>query len=314
MKIVVPYNVGIPEKYNQRLRDLSAEVYEGPRPDRPEFIKRLRNAEIFVANISDRGSEVINEAKDLKYLILLAAGYETIDLSRMQEMDITVVTCPIYSAQAVAEQAIALFFAVARKIVLANQSLKAGEWRVGDFEGMEIAGKKVGLFGYGNVGKKIEKLVTGLGADPVHVNSKSDPKDIDDLISSSDIVFVCAALTPDTKHAIDGRRLDLFRPGAVLVNVSRGSIIDQTALYKALKAGKISAGLDVYENEPSGDKMAVDPPNHAIMELASLPNVVATPHIAFNTKEALDRLGEEIIANVQACLAGQPVNVVGENK
>ncbi len=313
MKIVIPYDVGIPEGYNQRLRDLGAEVYEGPRPDRSEFIRRLKKAEIFVANISDRVSEVIDEAKDLKYLILLAAGYETINLSRLREAGITVVTCPIYSAQAVAEQAIALFFAVARKIVLANQSLKAGEWRVEDFEGTEIAGKKVGLIGHGNVGKKIEKLVAGLGAGAVHVNSKSASEDIDSLISGSDIVIVCAALTPATKHLIDARRLGLFKRGAILINVSRGSIIDQLALYEVLKTGKISAGLDVYENEPSGGKMATDPPNQAIMKLAKLPNVVATPHIAFNTKEALDRLGEEIIVNIQACLKGQPINVAGEH-
>lgn len=310
MKIVVPYDIGIPVVYYQQLRELGAKVHEGTRPDQEELINRFKEAEIFVTNVSDRSSEIVSEAKNLKYLILLAAGYESINFKRMREVGVTVIICPMYSVQAVAEHALALFFAVARKIILANQSLRLGEWRVEDFEGTEIAGKSVGLIGYGNVGKKIEEMVSGFNTKINHVNSSSNDEELDKLISSSDIIFVCAAANTRTKQMLNSQKLNLMKPGTILINVSRGSIVDQAALYEILKTGKISAGLDVYQEEPSGGKMATTGPSKEILKLAELPNVVATPHIAFNTKEAMGRLGEEVLVNIKACLAGKPINIV----
>ncbi|HEX5448136.1 MAG TPA: NAD(P)-dependent oxidoreductase, partial [Candidatus Saccharimonadales bacterium] len=201
--------------------------------------------------------------------------------------------------------AISLMFAVAREITEANQSLRRGEWLDEKFIGTEIDNKNVGLIGHGNVGRKIEHILLGLTKQVKFINSKSNIETIDNLISWADIIFVCASLNERTRHMIDARRLDTLKPGAIIINISRGAIIDENALYNRLKKGDISAGLDVFEQEPSNGKVG-----EMISQLANLPNVVVTPHIAYNTKESGEKLGREIIENIKACLIGQPINIV----
>jgi phosphoglycerate dehydrogenase-like enzyme len=137
-------------------------------------------------------------------------------------------------------------------------------------------------------------------------NSKTSPKDLDNLIKNSDIISLNLLLTKKTYHLIDERRIKLMRESTYLVNTSRGEIVDQKALLQALKTKRIAgAALDVFEEEPKTEKISEE-----IVELASLPNVIATPHIAYNTKEAALRLGNEFVENVKACINGKSVNVV----
>lgn len=139
-----------------------------------------------------------------------------------------------------------------------------------------------------------------------YANSKTSSIELDQLISENDFVCINVPLTDQTKHLIDERRLRLMKKTAFLINVARGAIIDQQALITILRERCIAgAALDVFENEPLIGKSTQE-----ITTLANLPNVIATPHIAYNTQETSVRLGEELFANIKACIAGRPQNVV----
>ena len=249
---------------------------------------------------------MIDAAPSLKYIVVPAVGYEWVDVEYAASKGITTLNCPTFNSQAVAEHAMSLLMAVNRNLIVGVDELRAGKWSPQTLVGYELEGKKLGLIGYGNVGTRIEKIAVALGMVVSYTNSKSTPEEIDALISTSDFIVICAPLTDATRNLVDERRLNLLKPTAVLVNVGRGTIIDQNALTGTLKAGKIrGAGLDVFDGEPLTGE-----PSDTIVELAKLPNVIATPHIAYNTEEINDKQGAEILANLKSCLESTPINVV----
>jgi phosphoglycerate dehydrogenase-like enzyme len=304
MKIVIPDRIDILAADKQVLKDLGAKLYDDV-PETTELIERIKDAEIITANYVDITKEVIDGAPNLKYIAVPAVGYEWVDTAYAAERGIRVLNCPTYNSQAVAEHAIALLFVAARNIPAATASLQNGEWNHAMFVGTEVSGKKLAIIGHGNIGKRVESMAQGLGMETGYVDSKTSPEAIDQLLGDCDFVIIAAPLTEQTRHLVDARRLELLKLGAILVNVGRGAIVEQKALLAALDAGKISVGLDVYEGEPLTGK-----PSEKIVELAKLPNVVATPHMAYNTTGTQARLGPEIIADIRSCLDGQPINVV----
>jgi len=306
MKIVVTDKIDINTDATEKLKQLPATVFEDVPKTEEEIIARAKDAEIITANYIDITPKIIDACPKLKYIIVPAVGYEWVDYKYAASKGIKVINSPTHNSPAVAEHAIALMFAAVRHLYPAQASLQAGKWQNRDFRGIELHGKKLGLIGYGRIGKNIEGMAAGLGMDCSYVNSKSTPGDVDALLCNSDVVAVCVALNDATRGLLDARRLGLLKPTAYLVNVARGAIIDQAALLQLLRDNKIAgAGLDVFADEP-----LVGEPDEAIVELAKLPNVAATSHIAYNTQETTLRLGEEIYANVVACLNGQLQNVV----
>jgi D-3-phosphoglycerate dehydrogenase len=306
MKIVITDKIDMP---NQSWADISqlgdVEIYHDI-PKEHEIIQRIRDATIITANWVDITKNIIDSATNLKYIIVPAVGYEWIDVKAASNKGIKVINCPTQNTWAVAEHAIGLMFAIARNSVLSNYSLKQGNWQTEKFKGVELRGKKLGIVGYGKIGKKVAILANGLQMKVDYANSKTTQKQLDELISVSDFLCINAPLTEKTRHLIDDRRLHLIKPTAFLINVARGAIIDQQALIKALQEHRIAgAALDVFENEPLTGK-----PSPEIIGLANLSNVVATPHIAYNTQETSERLGKELIDNIKACIAGKPQNVV----
>lgn len=307
MKIIIPDYIDIPETAKHKIRELGGEIHEDTPTDQDIIIDRIKDAEIITANYLDVTSEVIDQAPKLKYVIVPAVGYEWVDYAYAKSKGIQTINCPTFNSRAVAEHAIALMMTAKRKLVEATLSVRDGNWSHENFKGTETQGKKLGLMGYGRIGKQIEAMAQGLGMEVTHINSTSAPEEIDSMLQGSDAVCMCLPLNDRTKHILDERRLGLLQPHCVLVNVGRGATIDQTALIKTLQSGKIAgAGLDVFEGEPLTGK-----PSNEIVEIANLPNVVATPHMAYNTAETAARLGEELLQNIQACQASQPVNIVG---
>ncbi len=305
MKIVIPDKVNISDDYKNEIKKLGADVFDDL-PDSDELKNRIENAEIITASYVDITPDVIDAAPNLKYIVVPAVGYEWIDTEYAASKGITTLNCPTFNSQAVAEHAISLLMAVNRNLITGVDELRAGKWNPQTLVGYELADKKLGLIGYGNIGRRIEKTAAALGLDVSFVNSKSTAGEIDALISNSDFVVICTPLNDGTRNLIDERRLNLLKSTAVLINVGRGAVTDQRALIELLKNKKIrGAGLDVFDGEPLAGV-----PSDTIVELAKLPNVVATPHIAYNTEEINDKQGAEILANLQSCLNGKPINVV----
>jgi phosphoglycerate dehydrogenase-like enzyme len=305
MKIVLPDKINISDDYKDKIRELGAEVFDDL-PDEAELKKRIIDAEIITASYVDITPAVIDAAPKLKYIVVPAVGYEWVDTEYAASKGITTLNCPTYNSQAVAEHAMTLLMAANRNLITGIDELRAGKWSSQTLVGYELGDKKLGLIGYGNVGTRVEKIATALGMSVSYVNSKSTPDEVDALVSSSDFLIICAPLTNSTKNLIDERRLNLLKKTAILVNVGRGAVTDQNVLIELLKNKKIrGAGLDVFDGEP-----LTGIPSDTIVELAKLPNVVATPHIAYNTEEINDKQGAEILVNLQSCIAGEPVNVV----
>lgn len=310
MKIVIPDLIwGVPEKYLEQLRAMGADVYADSGISQADAAARIKDAEIITVNYYDGDRELIDAAPNLRYIIAPAVGYDWIDVEYAASKGITVVNCPTFVPLPVAEQAMALLLALAKRLPEARADMQAGIWASNNYVSFELSGKKLGLLGYGNIGKHIERMATGFNMTVEHANSKSTPEEIDQLIQTSDVVCLCLPLNDKTRHMIDDRRLRMLKERAYLINVARGAIVDQMALLQVLREKRIAgAGLDVFDGEPGADGAV----SGQIMELVSLPNVVATPHSAFNTRESLDRKGAEIVANIQACMDGAPINVVSQ--
>jgi phosphoglycerate dehydrogenase-like enzyme len=306
LKVVIPDPIDIPSEFLKRIQQLPAETYDDTPSEKEIIIERIKDAEIITANYVDITDDMIDAAPKLKYIIVPAVGYEWVDYKHAATKGIKVINCPTHNSRAVAEHTLGLLLATARRIGESSQDLKAGNWRPRRFQGFEIGGKKLGVIGYGNIAKHIESMAEALGISVAYINSKSSSDEVNRLLTDSDFIILCLSLNSTSKHLLDANRLKLLKSSAVLVNVARGAIIDQPALMTALKEKRIAgAGLDVFENEP-----LVGSPTQAIIELAKLPNVVATPHIAYNTSETSSRLGQELLANIEACLKDQPTNVV----
>lgn len=307
MKIVLPDYIYIPETAYQQIESLgNVSLYRDIPESDAEVVRRISGAEIITAAWVEINADIIQKTPSLKYIIVPGVGYDAIDVKAASQAGIQVLNCPTHNSDAVAEYTITLILALTKKLLPAHHSLQAGNWQTLNFVGTELSSKKLVLVGYGNIGKRVEKLAQAFDMEVSHTDSKTSPEELDRLIESADILSLHLPATPKTHHLIDARRLSLMKPSAYLINTARGAVIEQSALFKVLKEQRIAgAALDVFENEPVGGK-----PNADIQELANLENVIATPHIAYNTEEAGMKLGEELIANLQSCLQGQPINVV----
>lgn len=308
MKVVFPDDMGLTQTSVENFRSQGVEVYTDTPTDQNTIVDRIKDAEIITACYIDITKEIIDQLPKLKYIISPAVGFEWIDYNYAAEKDIQVLNCPTFNSQAVAELAVGLLFAIARRIPEANNSLVKGEWKPLGFLGTELRGKKLGLVGHGNIGRRIEAMAKSIGMQVDHVDSKSTESDFDGLLKASDVICICAQLNETTRGMIGAEELDAMKEDAYLVNVSRGAILDEGALIDCMKRGKFAGvGLDVFQNEPFGES-ATD----AIKEIVQLPRVVATPHMGYNTQDAVEKLAEEVQACIDSCIVGQPINVVND--
>ena len=244
--------------------------------------------------------DIIKQGERLKVIGRAGSGLDNIDVKSAEEMGITVLNTPETAATAVAELTIGLILSLFRKISVADLSMKEGKWLKKDLEGMQLKGKTLGLVGLGNVGMKVAEIAKGFGMrilvtkrTPLsqellaRIGARLVP--LEELLVESDVVSLHVPLTGETRKMIGARELSLMKDGAFLINTSRGGVVDEDALFRALKSYKLGgAALDVYESEPPND-----------LELVKLPNIVCTPHIGAQTaeaqKEASVKIAEKII-------------------
>ena len=274
---------------------------------------RLADAWAVLTNKAAITGADIAAAPQLRYIGVLATGYNIIDLEAAARAGVIVSNVPAYSSDSVAQMAFALLLELTNHVALHNESVRSGEWgRCESFTYRlrslaELAGKTMGVVGYGGIGSRIGEIARAFGMN-VATNSHRDDvppyverMDLDELLRCSDVLSLNTALTPERYHMIDARALSLMKPTALLINTARGGLVDSEALAAALREGRIAgAGLDVLEQEPPRDGSP----------LIGCPNCVITPHIAWQSNEAIARLLRISEENLEAFAAGAPRNVV----
>jgi len=246
-----------------------------------------------------------------RLLALRCAGFNNVDLTAVQDLGLTVVRVPAYSPYAVAEHTIALILALNRKIHRAYNRVRDGNFALEGMLGFDIHGKTAGIIGTGEIGAVVARILKGFGChllaydlapNPACVDLGANYVSLEKLLSESDIVTLHCPLTPDTHHLIDNRSLHKIKPGAMLVNTSRGAVIDTQAVVDSLKSDRLgSLGIDVYEEE--ADLFFEDLSSEVIHDdvlarLLTFPNVIVTGHQAFFTREALEQIAETTLCNI----------------
>ncbi|MFB3889472.1 MAG: hydroxyacid dehydrogenase [Candidatus Bathyarchaeia archaeon] len=235
-------------------------------------------------------ADLIAKGKKLRVIGRAGDGLDNVDLQQAHQQGIAVVNTPHVSATSVAELAIGHMLALARHIVEGTETLRQGEWAKEELMGTEVCGKTLGVIGCGAIGKKVEKLASALGMRVLGVDVciGRGSTVLDKMLPEADFISLHVPLNPSTRHMLSTREFGIMKTGVMLIDCSRGSVIDPEALYTALVSGKVkAAALDVFEQEP--------PQNS---KLLGLKNVYATPHIGAQTHEAQLRASVEIAKRV----------------
>lgn len=278
-----------------------------------ELIRQCSDAEVLSPFIYTKITKRVMEAMPkLKLITTRSTGYDHIDVAYAKQRGIAVANIPDYGANTVAEHAFALLLAVARHIPRAVNHVRGGEFSYRGFQGVDIMGKTFGVVGTGRIGLTAAKIAKGFGMNVVAtdvIHNDAATKDIGfryvdllELLSKSDFISLHVPLLPSTRHLINSKNIHHIKRGAVLINTSRGPIIETEALRKALDDGTVGgAGLDVVEGEDAFSK------SHP---LAGRDNVLITPHIAFFTREAQQRIIQKTVENIDAFYKGTLKGVV----
>jgi glycerate dehydrogenase len=292
----------------------SVTVHE--RTSQADIVERAANADIVLTNKTPLSSALLEQLPKLRYIGVLATGYNIVDTAAAKERGIPVANIPIYGTHSVAQFVFALLLELCHRVQNHSDAVHAGDWtRSPDFcftrsPLIELSGKTLGLIGLGRIGGQVARIANAFDMRVLAVGSgRSNPPSIEGvewvelerLLAESDVISLHCPLTASTEKLINAERLAIMKRSALLINTSRGALIDEQDLADALNAEQI-AGAAV-------DVLSVEPPT-AVNPLFSAANCLITPHIAWATKEARTRLMGTAVDNVQSFLSGQPVNVV----
>ena len=300
----------IPDAGLRLLEDFEVSVLAERPPTRDELLESVRGASGVLSTATEKmDGEVMGAAGEgLRIVANMAVGYDNIDVEAARERGIVVTNTPGVLDETTADVAFMLMLAAARRLGEGERMLRAGRWEwwgPKQLRGLDVWGKKLGILGLGRIGQAVARRGKGFGMEVLY-HSRSRKKDaekelgaryldLDDLLRESDFVSIHTPLTDETRHLIGERELDLLQETAVLVNTSRGPVVDEPALADALQNGRVfAAGFDVYEEEPK-----VHP------KLLDLENAVLAPHIGSATVETRDRMAAMAAENLRAVLRGE---------
>lgn len=286
--------------------------------DRPALLSALATASaILVRSATQVDAEAIAAAPNLKVIARAGVGLDNVDIKAATNAGVMVVNAPTSNVISAAELAIGHIFATARHIPDANASLKSGEWKRSKYTGVELYEKTIGIVGLGRIGTLVAQRLAGFGATLIGYDPYVTPQraeqigvelaSLEEVMKRSDFITIHIPKTPETTGLIGDSEFAIAKPNLRIVNCSRGGIIDEDALYRALKSNQIAAaGLDVFVNEPPKDS-----------PLLELENIVVTPHLGASTDEAQEKAGISVAKSVRLALAGDlvpdAVNVAGGN-
>ena len=278
-----------------------------------ELADALQGAELLLMCYTPVTASLIESATSLKGIVKYGVGIDAIDIAAAGKRGIPVVNVPEYAEATVAEGAFALLIALAKKLkpIQREMDAKGWAWPTAQWVGTDLAGKTLGLVGVGRIGSSMARMALGfgmrvLGFDPTAaLPSGVERRDnLQDMISECDAVSVHCVLNPATRHLMGEKEIGKMKPSAFLVNVSRGAIVDEAALLRALQEKRIAgAALDVYSQEPLAKA------GHPLSALFAMDNVILSPHLTFYTQEAMARLEAETLERCNEVLEGRPVTV-----
>ena len=288
-------------------------VYDRTKAD--ETVARAADADIVLTNKVIISREIIAQLPRLKYIGVLATGYNVVDIEAAHERGITVTNVPAYSTESVAQMVFAHLLTVTNRTEHYAIENRNGRWTKNpdfcywDFPHMELAGKTFGIVGLGNIGRRVAEIATAFGMHVKALTSKSadalpaniEKATLESILSTSDVLSLHCPLTDKTRHLINRETLQQMKPTAILINTGRGPLVDDQAVADALSGGRLAAFC--------ADVLTEEPPK-ADNPLLKQPNAYMTPHIAWASKEARVRLVQVATNNVRAFINGRPQNMV----
>lgn len=311
MKFKILVTKKIDEEAIQLLRESGAEIdyNNSGRPlNREELMERIRDVHaILSVPADDLGREVLEKAENLRVIAQKATGYDNIDLRTATERGVIVTNTPDAPAEATADLTFGLMIACARKIAMGDRYLREGRdeaWYEDLFMGKDLYGSTLGIVGFGRIGRAVARRAQGFNMRVIHYSRRRNEEgfvEFEELLESSDFISVHVPLTEETYHMFSEREFERMREDAIFVNTSRGKVVDERALVRALEKGKIGgAALDVFEFEPEVSE-----------ELKKMDNVVMTPHIGTASQKAEKEMAKCAAENLLIALKGMtPPNIV----
>ncbi len=290
-------------------------IYDHSTKDEAEIIRRIGDAEIVVANKSPISRRVLDACPNVKYITIQATGYDPIDYVYAREKGIPVSNVPTYGTASVAQFAIALLLEICghaahhSDAVHAGRWAESGEWTFWDYPMIELAGKTMGIIGFGRIGQNVGRIAKALGMNVIAFNRSRSAEgaeiaeyvELDELLHRADVISLHCPLFPETRGIINRETISKMKDGVIIINNSRGPLVVEQDLADALNSGKVyAAGLDVVSSEP----ISADNP------LLKAKNCLITPHISWAPKESRQRIMDCTVENIRAFQAGKPQNVV----
>lgn len=283
-------------------------IYEHNPETSKETIELIGDSQIVLSNYTIIDKEVIDACKNIKYIGLLSTGYNTVDVKYAKEKNIVVTNVPVYGSEIVGQFAIAMLLEICHRIGYHAEKVQEGEWSFWEYPLIELNNKTMGIVGYGNIGAVTANIARALGMKIISYTAH--PKEgikgvefvsLDELYKRSDVISLHLPLFESTEKMINKESISKMKDGAILINVSRGGLVNEEDLADALNSGKLfAAGLDVVSKEP----IEKDNP------LLKAKNCIITPHMAWAAKEARQRLLDTAVDNVEKFYKGHLVNTV----
>ncbi|MFT4020334.1 MAG: 2-hydroxyacid dehydrogenase [Acinetobacter sp.] len=279
-----------------------------------QTVARLQHADVVLTNKAVLTAEMIQQLPQLKLILVTATGTNNVDLVAATARNIPVCNCQGYGTTSVAQHTIALMLALATNVVQYNNAVKQGKWQQTeqfcflDFPIVELAGKTLGILGYGALGQEVARLAQALGMNVIVGNLPNRPPHagrlaLDELLPQVDVLSLHCPLTEDTRHLIDEKQFKLMKPSAFLINAARGGIVNEHALAYALQHGLIAGAAT--------DVLSIEPPQQGNVLLdPSIPNLIITPHSAWGSTQARQSIVNQVAENVNSFIGGHPLRQV----
>ena len=283
--------------------------------DEEEIIERIGNAEIVLTNKTPISAKVIDSCPSMKFISVLATGYNVIDCAHAKEKGVLVANVPSYGTAAVGQFAVALLLEICCRVGHHDRTVHEGKWEncsdwcYWDYPIIELAGKTMGIIGFGRIGRQTGRIARAMGMDVIAYDGSPTEEgrkiaryvQLDELLGRSDVIALHCPLLPDTKEIINRSSIAKMKDGVIIINNGRGPLVNERDLADALNCGKVyAAGVDVVSSEP----IRSDNP------LLTAKNCIITPHISWAAKESRQRIMDCTAENIRAYIEGRPINIV----